>query len=248
MLMPKLSVILCCFVFLHLSNKVQSQKTEVIYQTYTINSQEKNDTAITRLLKPYTDNLQKHLQTIIGFSTRALYKKMPESSLGNFLADGIKSIAEKLFEQKIDIACINYGSIKHFIPKGDIVMNDIYQLFPYDSYLVLQQIDGYNLQLFLNKIVEQGGWPISGIKLSIKDKQAVDILINNEPLNINTTYTLACNDYIAKGGNGCFMLKQLPSINKGFLLRDVLIDYIKQQTKLGNPIEAKTDKRITNTL
>ncbi len=56
----------------------------------------------------------------------------------------------------------------------------------------------------------------------------VDIQINGKPLDINATYRVAVNDYIAKGGSGFSVLKRNTTrVETGIPLRDSLIGYLQ---------------------
>ena len=69
-------------------------------------------------------------------------------------------------------------------------------------------------------------------------------MIDGKPLDKAAIYTVASSDYIANGGNNAVMLKSIPQQNRGYLLRDALLEYIQQITSSGKPIEAKPEKRI----
>jgi 5'-nucleotidase/UDP-sugar diphosphatase len=57
---------------------------------------------------------------------------------------------------------------------------------------------------------------------------ATDIQINSKPLDPNSTYRIAVNDYIAKGGSGFKVLKRNTTrIETGISLRDSLIGYMQ---------------------
>jgi hypothetical protein len=49
---------------------------------------------------------------------------------------------------------------------------------------------------------------------------------------------------VANGGSNAAMLKNIPFQNRGYLLRDALIDYIKDLTKSGRPIDPKIENRV----
>lgn len=58
---------------------------------------------------------------------------------------------------------------------------------------------------------------------------ALDITMNGEPLNAYTSYKLATNDYIAKGGSGFRVLKRNTTrVETGISLRDGLIQFMKE--------------------
>jgi 2',3'-cyclic-nucleotide 2'-phosphodiesterase (5'-nucleotidase family) len=81
--------------------------------------------------------------------------------------------------------------------------------------------------------------------MKIKDKKPEQILIDGKPIDDDATYTVANSDYIANGGDDCDMLRDVPQINKGYLLRDALIAFTKQITQQGKPIDWKIEGRVT---
>jgi 2',3'-cyclic-nucleotide 2'-phosphodiesterase (5'-nucleotidase family) len=223
----------------------QQKNFIVNYNQYKIEQQQIKDTNMVSMLASYTDSINKTMNLVIGFSTKGLTKKQPESELGNFMADCMREMAEKKFNRKVDAAFINYGGIRSYIPKGDITVGKIYELMPFDNLIVLQEVKGSVFKLFLNKVADRGGWPLSGLTMKIKDKKPTDIVIGGKPIDDDAIYVIANSDYVANGGDDCDMLKALPKINMGYILRDALIEYTKQITKQGKPIDWKTEGRVT---
>jgi 2',3'-cyclic-nucleotide 2'-phosphodiesterase (5'-nucleotidase family) len=220
----------------------------VLYNNYTINTTLRVDSNVIKMLQPYSDSLKKSMNIVIGFSNATLYKKQPESALGNFMADCMKIMAEKKFHTHVDAAFINNGGIRSYLPKGNITIGNVYEIMPFDNLIVLLQIKGNVLQEFLNLQAEAGGWPVAGIRIKIKSKKVQEAFINNQPLDVNATYTIAVSDYIANGGDNCTMLKGLPVININYLYRDALIEYISSFTKEGKPINAQIENRVSYVL
>lgn len=220
------------------------QPFQLSSSNYKVSDYPTKDTTLTKLIAPYKDSLSKTMNAVIGFSVYGLTKKQPESNIGNFMANAMLTTAAVKFNTKVDAAFVNYGGIRSYIPKGDITIGKIYELMPFDNMIVLQQINGEVLQQFLNHIASRNGWPIAGIRFAIKEKQAVNVMINGEPLNPKSTYIIANSDYVANGGDNCDMLRKLPQQNINYIFRDALIEYVKQQTALGNSIDAKTENRI----
>lgn len=212
--------------------------------TYKVSNYPTKEEALTNLLAPYKDSLNKSMNAVIGFSVYGLSKKQPESNIGNFMANAMLATAATKYNTKVHAAFVNYGGIRSYIPKGDVTISKIYELMPFDNMIVLQKVSGEVLQQFLNHIASRNGWPIAGITFGIKDKQAVNVLVSGEPLNLSATYTIANSDYVANGGDNCDMLKKIPQQNINYIFRDALIEYVKQQTALGNSIDAKTENRI----
>ena len=223
---------------------IHAQSYEHMYKKQPSNDSVTNSKAYNNYQnqKAYVDSAD--TSKIIGFAIMPLYKKQPESPLGNLMADCMKVYAEKIYSKSVDAAFVNFSGMRAYIPKGDITIGTVYKVMPYDNKIVLLSIQGNVFKQFLDHQASFGGWPCAGISMAIKDKQAANILINNQPLDEAKIYTIAVADYIAKGGNQCTMLKGLPQLNKNYLFRTALIDYIVAFTKAGKPVTAAIENRI----
>jgi 2',3'-cyclic-nucleotide 2'-phosphodiesterase (5'-nucleotidase family) len=175
-----------------------------------------------------------------------LVKKQPESTLGNMMVDVLKIKAEEYIGNTIDIAILNYGGIRTpSLSKGILTTEHAYLLMPFDNYVVEQVLTGQQVSNLCDSIAMKNGWPVAGISFQIKDKKAIDILVNNKPINLTQNYNVAISDYLANGGDGLAFLKSIPQKQTGKLFRDAILEYWKEQAKAGNRISAKIENRIT---
>jgi 2',3'-cyclic-nucleotide 2'-phosphodiesterase (5'-nucleotidase family) len=224
---------------------VQQQQTlQLKFEDYRIEKSRVKDTAIAQWFTHYKDSVNKVMNKVIGTSANGLNKQQPESGLGNFMADCMREMAQKTFATRVDAAFVNYGGIRSYLPKGAITTGHIYELMPFDNLIVLQKVKGNVLQLFLNRTAEKGGWPVSGLTMQLKDGKATNILIDGKPLQPEAEYTIANSDYIANGGDDCFMLRDVPQINKGYLFRDALIQYVTTLQQQGKTIDWNLEGRV----
>lgn len=215
------------------------------YKDYGINKTYVPDTGIQQLLLPYRDSVNRAMGKTIGFTTQSLARKLPESILGNFMADCMRVMASRRFNKTVDAAFVNYYGIRADLPEGKIVLGNIYELMPFDNLIVLQQVKGSVLRAFLNLVASKGGWPVSGIQMQIQNKQAANILVNGKQLDDTAVYTVANSDYVANGGEECAMLKSIPQESKGYLYRDALIEHIQELNRAGKPVSAVIENRVT---
>ena len=242
-----LSIFYSGFILLLLACGTTQVPKQVSYLGYSVSPKIKSDTALINLLQPYSIEVNRTMNNVIGFTPSTMTKRLPESGLGNFMADCMKEMASQKFGLPVDIAFMNQGGIRASINKGNITVGNVYELMPFDNLLVIQELKGAVIEALMNHIASDGGWPISkGSSFKIKNKQAVDIMINGKPLDRNATYLTANSDYLAQGGSDAAMLKPFPFQNKGYLIRDALIEYIKQITVSGKPIDAKIENRVTS--
>lgn len=228
------------------SNTHQATSTSLLYKDYRIEKEAKKAPSVEKMLQPYTVSLNATMDKVIGFSNNGLSARQPESGLGNFMADCMRIMAEKKFNKKIDAGFMNQFGIRSNIPKGNITVGKIFEIMPFDNLVVLQEVKGSVLHQFLDMIAGYGGWPMSGVTMGIKEKKAINIMINGSPLNENATYTIANSDYVAGGGDNTDMLRGIPQQNKGYLFRDALMEYVSNFTQQGKPVDQTTENRVTN--
>lgn len=187
------------------------------------------------------------MNDVVGYADKTLDKKPLESDLGNFLADALLYMAREKYNTQVDGAMINYGGMRLTqLPAGNVTRGKIFELMPFDNILILQKLKGDVLQQLLDLAAGKGGWPLAGITMQVKDRKAVNILVGGKPLDQDAVYTIANSDFIANGGDNADMLRQVPQISNGYLMRDAFFDYIKKQKALGKNINGSIENRVTN--
>ena len=97
------------------------------------------------------------------------------------------------------------------------------------------------MQQFLDLTAARGGWPVAGITMHIKDNKAVDVMINGKPLDPNATYTTANSDFVANGGDNADMLRQIPQLTNGYLMRDALVEVDEELKSLYKPYNTEQE-------
>jgi 2',3'-cyclic-nucleotide 2'-phosphodiesterase (5'-nucleotidase family) len=116
---------------------------------------------------------------------------------------------------------------------------------PFENELVILWLKGDKLTGLIQFFAKIGGEGVSGLRMHIANGRAVDVTVGGKPIDPDKLYSIATNDYLAGGNDGMVQLAQyVKRINTGLKIRSVLIDYIKNETKKGNMIQAKLDGRI----
>lgn len=197
------------------------------------------------LVKPYRDSMAQEMDEIIGYTSTTLVKERPESSLGNWMVDAMHEMAEAEIED-LDFTVLNYGGIRlGSIEKGAVTRSMIYELMPFDNYLVVVSLEGEVVKKLFDKIALYNGWPVSrGVTLEMQNKQAVNIKIQGDLLDENKIYRVGLSNYIANGGDRCDFLKPYEQTDIDLFIRDALIDYVKQANAKGQKISASKEGRV----
>lgn len=167
-----------------------------------------------------------------GYREEARFR---EIALGDIIADIMRDRA------KADIAFFNAGSIRQGLPAGKITERELYSMFPFMDTLVVGKMKGSELQEVLDHFAAKGEGAggflqISGFSLKIYKGTAVDIKVGGKPLDKNKVYTFAINSFLANGGDGYTMLKNLKNKKDTFIALPVmLVEYLKKNKKFPQP-------------
>jgi 2',3'-cyclic-nucleotide 2'-phosphodiesterase (5'-nucleotidase family) len=228
-----------CYTTYH---PVKSEHSYIrIDQRITVENEE-----VKSLILPYKQALENEMGTVLANLETGLSRQKPESTLGNLLADILQEQAELLTGRKIDFAVQNYGGIRiGQVPAGPVTKGKIYEVMPFENYLLVLEVPGKDLELFAKKMIEYGGWPVSqGIRISGKENKLISLEIGGKPVLPDQIYNVAMPDYIADGGDNCFFFVGKPRVNTGVLIRDGLVNWFAEKGKAGQIISGKLDGRF----
>ncbi len=101
----------------------------------------KKDENIEGLVEKYASQMKTMMGTVIGKSYADLdgvgvHVRTRETNLGDLVSDIMRETAQA------DAAIMNGGGIRTSIKKGDITVNDIYTVLPFDNYIVAIELTG----------------------------------------------------------------------------------------------------------
>lgn len=243
---PKFTLILL-FIVSGISCRISYQSETMKYESYKISDSLQKDSSLIHILKPYSKDVDKTMNGVVGIADISLDKFLPESTLGNFMVDAMFFMGQEKYGIKADAAFLNHGGIRlNQLPAGEVTTGKVFELMPFDNILIIQKLRGDVLVQLLDLIASYGGWPVAGISMQIKNKKAVNIKIAGEPLDLQKEYITINSDFIANGGENANMLKPIPQIINGYLVRDALFDYIKKLKSQGKNIRAKIENRVSH--
>jgi 2',3'-cyclic-nucleotide 2'-phosphodiesterase (5'-nucleotidase family) len=245
---PRYCFFLALIIFVTgISCRTSYQGQSLQYKGYKISKAMPADTSVLTFLQPFSDSVNNSMNTVLGVSTVSFEKAQPEGTLGNFMTDAFLTMARVKYQTNVDLAFVNYGGIRLTqLPAGNITRGKVFELMPFDNLLILQKIKGSVLQQVLDLAAARGGWPVAGLSMQIKNNKAVNIMVGGKPLDAEKIYTIANSDFIANGGDNADMLRPVPQITNGYLMRDAIIDYISWLKNQGKNITATLENRVTN--
>ncbi len=166
--------------------------------------------------------------------------RVAETNLGDLCADAYRAMSGA------DIAFVNGGGVRSTINAGDITYGDIIKVHPFGNSMCMVEATGEEiyeaLEMSANALpAEYGGFlQVSGLSFTIDvnvespvvldenkmfvkvdgDARVKDIMVGEEPLDLEKTYTVACHDYLLLNmGDGYTMFA-----DNNVLLDSVMID------------------------
>lgn len=227
-----------------------SHKTTItkISESHVVINDLKIDSSIYKVMLPYKKTHDEQMQAVVAKSEDALVKADVESTLGNFFCDAVIYETKKLLgkdSSMLAVAIFNKGGLRNSLPKGDITIGNVFELMPFDNEVVLLKLSGAQFKDMCFKIVEKGGIPVGGMRLIMKGSTPTDIFVNGKPFDETKDYWVVTSDYLANGGDSYIFFKDaLDRKNLNILLRNMIIEYCNDVTKLNQTIKPKLDGRI----
>jgi 2',3'-cyclic-nucleotide 2'-phosphodiesterase (5'-nucleotidase family) len=218
-------------------------KAESIQYSHYRIQQSSPSNAVTSIMKPYSDSVNKLMNVVIGFNETLLERKRQGNTLGYFITDAYLEMARQKMDPDVDAAFMNSGGIRlPDLPAGAITQGKMYELMPFDNLMVLLKMKGSLLKQYLDTLASSEGVIESGITMQIAGKTAQQVMVGGKPLDPNADYTIVHSDYVV---NTTSLLKNIVRKTNGYLLRDAIIDYVKMNTAQGKKIKILSTNRVT---
>ena len=185
--------------------------------------------------------------------------RLAETNLGDLCTDAYRE------RYGADIAILNGGCIRASIAKGEITYNDIINVHPYGNTFCMIEATGQQildaLEWGARSVPGESGafMQVSGLTYEIHtgvessctsdetgmftgvtgEYRVKNVMVGDEPLDLEKTYTVAGNDYILlEDGDGCAMFDGAAELQTGAEIdSDVLVNYIVET--LGGTVGAE---------
>ena len=188
--------------------------------------------------------------TTLDLTTHKRAIRNSETNLGDFCADAYRAMVGA------DIAFANGGGIRADIEEGDITYEEIINVHPFGNEICMIETTGQDILDALEVEaceypIENGGFlQVSGLSYAIDPSipssvifnergqfvkvdgkyRVTEVIVGNEPLVLNKTYTLASHNYMIKnGGDGYTMFMDDKMIKDSVVIDNgALINYITE--------------------
>ena len=237
---------LIAFILTLLSCKEDKHLYKIEGQQISITDSLETNAEIEAYIKPYRENLEKSMGTVLAYSVDTYSKRDGElnTAIGNLMADAVLEESNPVFKQRtgkdIDFVLLNHGGIRAIMSKGNVTTRTAYELMPFDNSVVVVELKGAQVKELIDYLADRKrAHPISGLKLVLdKDYKIVSSMVNDEPIDFDKTYNVATNDYLYNGGDKMDFFKTNDSLYVlDYKIRNVLLDYFKKKDTLSPVID-----------
>jgi 5'-nucleotidase len=216
------------------------------------------DPAVAAIAETYAEKVAELGNTVVGRAEQSLShirvpdQTMPQgSAIAPLVADSLKrKVRRNGFD--VDIAIQNAGGVRTGIRAGEITIETIYTLLPFENTLVVFQMTGQQITTLLEDAVEAiydeqrffGGFPYtSGLRFRIDPAAASGKRVSGcevmdgsgawQPLNRHVTYQVVVNSFLAGGGDGYTAFEGLKGHDTGFIDTQAFLEYVSAEKTLA---------------
>jgi 2',3'-cyclic-nucleotide 2'-phosphodiesterase (5'-nucleotidase family) len=221
-----------------------------------VDSNVPDDPSVNKMLEAYAPKVRA-LNEVIGKLKGDLRKSgVGAGSLGNFVTNGMRAEAERKLGKPVAVAVTNSGGLrKNVITEGDLHLQDMFELMPFENALVAFDLTGAQVTDLLRVVVGRRDAQ-SGARVKYKldeqkrpELETVKLLIKGQEKEIDPSaiYTVISIDYLLRvtGGDYASVLSQAKNIRPlGLTMRDALTQYVKAETAAGREVKATLDGRF----
>jgi 5'-nucleotidase len=167
-----------------------------------------------------------------------------ESALGDLIADELRD------SMKADVGFVSAGSIRADLTKGTITWGNLYSVQPFADTVVSMTMTGDQIRRILEEQWQEPLPPhnlmVSGLVYSYDTarpagSRVTNVTVHGLPLDLNATYTVATDDFLATGGDSYTIFTEGKNVTFGQKDIDALTDYIGS---LPQPVNRTVDGRI----
>ncbi|WP_078410149.1 bifunctional metallophosphatase/5'-nucleotidase [Priestia abyssalis] len=193
----------------------------------------KPDQETIQLLTKYKEKIRSYEKLVTGKAPKDITRKKDEngeSPLAQMVAQS------GLTAMDAEIAFVHHGGIRSTLQKGNITMEDLYTVLPFNHRFVKVTLTGAQIHAVLEQqwtkekenllqvigltYTKDKNAPAGSRILALKDMHGHELAPDKE-------YTVVISDYLASGGDGFTAFQQGKLIESGPLIVNALVHYIQ---------------------
>lgn len=198
---------------------------------------------------PYKAKVDSIIGPVLGRSSIFMNADRPESLLGNWAADVLLNASKCIDGKKqkqADFAVVNVGGLRNSMPQGEVTIGDVMEISPFENRMVVLTLTGEKVLELFQQFSIFGGEAVShGLQIVYgADGKLQSAKLNGKDIDPKRTYRVATLDYLAEGNDNMrALMNPLAYQKSNMLVRDIYMDFIRQQTKQGRELTSVIEGR-----
>jgi len=207
------------------------------------------DSAVAAVVARHAEAVRPLVQRVVA----ELGQDLPRADTGGYpLAD---MVADALRDAAgADVALVNLSGIRTQLWAGPVTWGQLYEVLPFGNYVVQLPVTG----AVLRRALEHGlggsevRAAVSGVRVT-RDRRApagqrltILTLADGRTIADDATYQLATFDFLAVGGSGYSMLRDVPFTNTGVAELEAFVTWLQRQpqpVRVAQPYAARISDR-----
>ena len=195
----------------------------------------------------FRQQLEAEMGAVVGTTAQRMDRGRPESLLTNFTSDVMRMFSAEHLSHGADVAVMNVNGHRTALPAGTITVGHLYEVYAFDNTIVLLELKGSDLLDIFGVYAREGGaGTSSNVRLVIGGGEVQSVTIDGQPIDPERVYTIVTVNYLAEGNDGMDAFRNaISEYDTGVVLRNLIINHIKEETRQGRKIDAVLDGRVT---
>ena len=203
-----------------------------------------DDPALAAYIAPYAAKIKASFGQPLVKAPQGLFRgrRGEENLLGYWVADTMRTAAEHALDTPVRFAITNSGGLRANLRPGQLKVEDIYELMPFENELVVVELTGAEvINVVREGLLRRGGEPCSGVRVKVEGTPAKATLTitwsDGSPIDPAAVVKVATTDYLYGGGDSIPTLKKgRRPVTTGITLRQLLLDRCAALGKAGRDL------------
>ncbi|WP_285722759.1 5'-nucleotidase C-terminal domain-containing protein [Geothrix rubra] len=191
-----------------------------------------DDPALAATIAPYAAKIKASFGQPLVKAPQGLFRgrRGEENLLGYWVADTMREAARQAIDAPVRFAITNSGGLRANLRPGQLKVEDIYELMPFENELVVVELTGAEvIQVVREGLLRRGGEPCSGVRVKVEGTPAKALLTitwaDGSPIDPAEVVKVATTDYLYGGGDAIPTLRKgRKPFTTGLTLRQILLD------------------------
>lgn len=209
-----------------------------------VTSEIADDPALAAYIAPYAAKIKATFGQPLVKAPQGIFRgrRGEENLLGYWVADTMREAAERALDTPVRFAITNSGGLRANLRPGQLKVEDIYELMPFENELVVVELTGAEvISVVREGLLRRGGEPCSGVRVKLEGTPAKATLAitwaDGSPIDPATTVKVATTDYLYGGGDSIPTLRKgRKPFTTGLTLRQILLDRCAALGKAGRDL------------